>query len=318
MKIFKQIVFFLISIVLIGYAWTYFNGKFEFFCTNSQGSEYYQIYGVLGDYVGGILGTIIGFITLILVYLTYTSQKDELKLQSQLIAQQQFESTFFNMLNVHRELKNSLELNIIKRICRINTSKETTEFKEIKKEYYNDFTNKIDVSDYKGIDVFKLIKLDFESLYESFKELKDNDSAVDGVLNIHIRSNLFKNRSVSKKGSERNIVITVYWELFENYKDIISHYCRNVYHILKFIRESEKQNVNSYRNYADIFQSQLNIDEQFLLFYNFIVFDDNSNLDKDLHPKNIVNHYEFLENLGYKNLLEDSHNYNNFYNFNIK
>lgn len=73
--------------------------------------------GHFGDFIGGFLGTILTGVATYFVYKTYVSQKDELEKQKeelilnrQLIAQQQFESTFFNMLSVHRELKNSLIL----------------------------------------------------------------------------------------------------------------------------------------------------------------------------------------------------------------
>ena len=67
--------------------------------------------GHFGDFIGGFLGTILTGLATYLVYLTFISQKKELKLQRKLIAQQQFETTFFNMMNVHRELKNSFYLN---------------------------------------------------------------------------------------------------------------------------------------------------------------------------------------------------------------
>ena len=108
-KNWKQIIlFFAITLVIVCLAFYFFN-LFNFLFSNSQTSECHEIYGYFGSYVGGVLGTIIGFVTLFFVYITYTSQRKELKLQSELIAQQQFESTFFNMLNVHRELKKDLK-----------------------------------------------------------------------------------------------------------------------------------------------------------------------------------------------------------------
>ena len=232
--------------------------------------------GDFGSFIGGFLGTIITLIATVYVYKTYISQKEELKsqkdelaLQRQLISQQQFESTFFNMLNVHRELKNNLELNTINRICRTNISRESN--KPSMNGPFLRSTTITDIDDFKGVNVFKLIRLDFNNLYKIFKELDESNEVNtfdDDLINMKIRGNLFSRKSVLKS-SEKNIIDTIYWEIFENYKDTISHYCRNVYHILKFIRETEKQNGFIYRKYADIFQSQLNIDEQFLLFYNF-------------------------------------------------
>ena len=279
--------------------------------------------GDFGSFIGGLLGTIITLIATVYVYKTYVSQKEELKsqkqeltLQRQLITHQQFESTFFNMLNVHRELKNNLEVNVISRICRTNINRESMK-PSLKGQFYSPTTIS-EIEDFKGVNVFKFIRLDFENLYRCFKELSNETNSFDSdLLNKEIFSTLFSRKSVLS--SEIDTIHVVYEQIFKNYKDLISHYCRNVYHILKFIRETEKQNDISYRKYADIFQSQLNVDEQFLLFYNFIVFDYNDNVDKDLHPKNIVNYYEFLENLGHDNLLDSElHNYKKFYTFHIK
>lgn len=66
--------------------------------------------GEVGDTFGGITAPIIGLITILLIFLTYHSQKNELKetrdtaeKQAEIMAQQQFESTFFEMLKVHRD-----------------------------------------------------------------------------------------------------------------------------------------------------------------------------------------------------------------------
>lgn len=63
-------------------------------------------FGAFGDYLSGVVGTILTIISIYLLWKTYTSQKDELKKQKEFIAkqtqvmeQQAFEQTFFAMLN---------------------------------------------------------------------------------------------------------------------------------------------------------------------------------------------------------------------------
>lgn len=53
-------------------------------------------YGELGDFVGGIIGTVVAGIACIMVYLTY-------KGQCELSEKQQFETTFFNLIHIHKE-----------------------------------------------------------------------------------------------------------------------------------------------------------------------------------------------------------------------
>ncbi|MBF2709466.1 hypothetical protein [Flavobacterium soyangense] len=110
-KHWQQITLSIIIILIFIWLADYYNNLFNSIFIDAKTTKYYEIYGNFGSYLGGVLGTIIGFVTLILVYKTYSSQRKELKIQKELITQQQFESTFFNMLNVHRELKNGLKLN---------------------------------------------------------------------------------------------------------------------------------------------------------------------------------------------------------------
>lgn len=72
----------------------------------------------------------------------------------------------------------------------------------------------------------------------------------------------FLKLSESDGKDEKKRLEFIYDKIFSRYQNQISHYCRNVYHILKFIRENEKINKNlNYKKYSDILQSQLNIDE---------------------------------------------------------
>lgn len=58
-------------------------------------------WGTFGDYVGGVLGTILSFFSVILIYATYKNQVSGFTLQ-------QFESTFFTLLQIQRDLLKSL------------------------------------------------------------------------------------------------------------------------------------------------------------------------------------------------------------------
>lgn len=273
--------------------------------------------GHFGDFIGGFLGTILTGLATYLVYKTYISQKEELELQRKLIAQQQFETTFFNMLNVHRELKKGFSFNINVRITNY------TPIDEVIKSEYGYILNKDDsykpISYFNELEVLNFIRQEFIILYKSFIDLKSTRGSQNFGLNIiknEILVLLIDKRELLNS-NEKEIIEQIFWIIFYNYRNILSHYFRNVYHILKFIRENELKNKENYRKYADIFQSQLNEDEQFLLFYNFIAFEDK--VKKKLSTINICNHYKFLENLGYENLLDnEKHNNKNFYNFEIK
>lgn len=53
-------------------------------------------YNELGDFIGGVLGTVVAGIACILVYITYKGQR-------KIAETQQFESTFFNLIRIHKD-----------------------------------------------------------------------------------------------------------------------------------------------------------------------------------------------------------------------
>lgn len=64
----------------------------------------------VGDTFGGVMAPFIGLFTIFLIFLTYRTQRRELRAtqvtarqQADIMAQQQFENTFFELLKVHRE-----------------------------------------------------------------------------------------------------------------------------------------------------------------------------------------------------------------------
>lgn len=62
-------------------------------------------WGTFGDYMGGTIGSVLGFASIVVVCYTFIEQNN-----SQIL--QQFESTFFNLLSLQIEIKNSIRGNI--------------------------------------------------------------------------------------------------------------------------------------------------------------------------------------------------------------
>lgn len=74
-----------------------------------------------GDFIGGFIGTLIGLVTIFLVYKTYKSQKEELELSRKLIQKQNFESTFFGLLNLIRENRSIIKIENNKELALIES-----------------------------------------------------------------------------------------------------------------------------------------------------------------------------------------------------
>lgn len=66
-------------------------------------------FGIFGDYVGGTVGTIVGVISIYLVYVTYTSQVKFARKQDEAMKRQQFETTYFGLLEQQQMIRSQLK-----------------------------------------------------------------------------------------------------------------------------------------------------------------------------------------------------------------
>jgi hypothetical protein len=76
--------------------------------------------GQIGDYTGGVLGTVFAFFTVVAMLFTILEQRKELKASRQIVSTQQFEATLFSLLEQLNRIKEKLDR-------QINTSDPTIE-----------------------------------------------------------------------------------------------------------------------------------------------------------------------------------------------
>ncbi len=250
-----------------------------------------------GDFVGGVLGSILALATVILVWVTYNSQKKELEETQKVLYTQQFESTYFSLLQTQRVLKKE-----VKATNKVSTQARLTRNKNLAGEdFFNHSRRELKVA-------FNALKgrLGIE-LENAFNFTIPCEIIIDGIDKKKIGDNPLK---VSR---------LTYRLFFESFHPYLGHYFRFTYHILNFLKitkESERENSsisdleleNKYKNYADILQAQMNTDELFLLFYNGLLFK---------NAFDLINEFKFLDNLQEEELL-DSKKHKNFYAFSLK
>ncbi|WP_299002337.1 putative phage abortive infection protein [uncultured Tenacibaculum sp.] len=280
-----------------------------------------QLTGVIGDFVGGIVGTIWSFAGVILFFLALRLQSRELSLQleelkdtKEVFQSQQFENTFFNLLKNHNEI-------------RLNT--------EIKHKSFNSSTQSNETTYTRGNAAFEEIK-DF--FIKEKSNLEDNFKKAEKSIN-ETTEDKYWTKEISEKFLEKfeKHYTTPYDKLKHNpelnskvvfkltyskFNSQLSHYFRNIYHILLYIKENEeselssilvsemrgkkigiyinKENVevsrikNKYKKYSQFLQAQMSNTELLLLFYNALFFP---------KAKKLVQYYDLIENLNIDDLL---------------
>ncbi|CAG2533458.1 Putative phage abortive infection protein [Maribacter dokdonensis] len=250
-----------------------------------------------GDFVGGLIGSIWALAGVILFYVALTEQRKDFatnrevlnaqtdalkqqikefelqreelsetrkvfKIQSETLKKQQFESTFFNLVNLHHGIVNSIDLR----------SKENKYgvIEAVKMNLERGKMNEKIIEVTTGRDCFvkfcKGFRNEYRKLRRDITELSD----------LEIAKQAYKN----------------YYKLHQS---DLGHYFRNLYHIFKFIKNSEEKDK---KRYTSLVRAQLSNDELFLLFYNGI----SEYGSKKFLP--LIEEFHILKNLNLKDFIE--------------
>lgn len=293
--------------------------------------------GQIGDTIGGITAPIIGILSSTLLYLTLKeqfkfneSQKKTLDNQQYLQYKQQFESTFFNLLQNQRDIleKLSLKVKILDRI-----------------QLYCSFEY-----NYHGIELFHMVRYELANIHNclthnaytgeyneefAFSVHEDLQTEIREIHPDEQDEYLYERRLpiiLSFTNSQYNITQSMYtkfqnsnspdklklmYQIFNTKYYNIEHYFRHLYHILEFIKINEDSQLlfikdnnierteeikKDFRTYAQLIQAQMSTNELIVLFYY-------SFFSKKM--QDLIIYYDLLENLKGKDLIHKSHkNYN--------
>lgn len=291
--------------------------------------------GEIGDTIGGITAPIIGIISILLLVYTLWEQINFNKKQIETSSDEQFKSSFFNLLQTQRDilLKVSGTFSRLNKPCTTSQSFNNNGvefFQQAKMElsyiffslnndkYYNKYDSKEAYSIIESIQEQIIIghnlPEDIETENEKVVRDAQNPLIIAYTNDIYgITPNIFrkyKGLSIEKK-------IELGYAYFFNKYEIIGYYFRHLYRILTFIKQNEDAKIsqledsasedekkkihNDYSLYAQFIQAQMSTDELLLTFYNSFTF-----------PKaqKLLIHYNLLENLTIQNLINIEHNCN--------
>jgi hypothetical protein len=214
-------------------------------------------YNELGDFIAGITSPFLSIAAFLLLYLTYSTQKKELKEsqnllsnQNELISRQQFENTFFNLLNLHNQIVSQIDVIHIRRTHNsqgITEEKNTLYGRDCFIRFYESFRDL------------------YYSLYQSHQTLKEPIFATD-----------------------EEFIDNVYVEFNKKRKSDLEQYFRNLYHIVNFV---DMANISNKKDYINILRAQLSTEETLLLFFNCLSRFGNTKF------KPLVEKYSLLKNI---------------------
>lgn len=96
------------------------------------------IAGQIGDFVGGLAGTFFTLVGVLLLFETLALQRKELMESRKVFEKQQFETTYFNLINLYQEVVKSLHFDFTDASSeKVYRGKDF--FEQQRKKFYDDF-----------------------------------------------------------------------------------------------------------------------------------------------------------------------------------
>ncbi len=190
----------------------------------------------IGDAIGGITAPFVAILAAALTFLAFWVQYDFNEKQQASIEKQRFEHNFYEMLNIHESITQSLKMEIADESADVESSSRI-------------------IAKRKGRDVFQL-------LYEVMP-IFANTGAVNGIIIFNTQQYKGLRELFAKREEDR---LTIYERNSEVGK--LDHYFRQLYNIFRMIVEDKKLTDLEKYEYARIVRSTLSQYELVILFYN--------------------------------------------------
>ena len=230
------------------------------------------------------LGEFSGFIAIswsvlgvLLIYLTLNYQKTQFKANSDFIEKQQFETTFFNMLNVLFNIKQAIKGSV--------------------KSLSDSSSNR-----YQGQEFVEAALLHFREIYfDNYNVLPANSPIKVIIGKVKENSQLTATEVLILKEDLNSI----YLNFYGNYHSELGHYFRYLFNLMKFTI-NHRTKFGDENDYINLIQAQLSNDELALVFYNAIS-DNGLNSRRESRFYDWLEKYKFLENIDSRSLLLREH-----------
>lgn len=277
------------------------------------------ITGQVGDFMGGVIGSIWTLSGVFLYFSAIKMQNKELENQAKYRREdtimetiKDFETTFFSLLASQQRIKEELHADFtdIKWDANHKLSENSKNasgndfFIEAYAVFQKMYSFSARESYYVNLNPNK--DLPFVGNEEEQKKLISEYSEDLAVVTLGFNETLFTR--VKSQKTELKRCQALYLLFFVHYSSTIGHYCRHLYNILKYMdqaqldifkmihdamsdteqRKKMQEVMNRFKRYAAFLQSSLSSSEMSILFYNALIYD---------KARKLYLRYNLLENL---------------------
>lgn len=257
-----------------------------------------EFLGDYGSFLGGVIGSITSLVTVYLVYQTFKlqkkllkSQKKELKKTQDQLKRQQFETVFFNMLNMINTIGSAFPSISSKSFFMHFMDELKLNYTPVNETSSHDIYNKI------------IQALDERHSLGLFKEgSKFRDVNKDLIPNGKMIFQEWRRKDIR---NEQEYIGELYLQLFYLNNSELSHFFRYIHGTVIYIIE-EREIYGDESKYINMIQSQLTNHQLLVMFYNCL---STVSLTRKREPriKNLFDKYEMFHNLPIQLLIRPNH-----------
>lgn len=230
-----------------------------------------QLHNNIGDFLGGTLGILLTFTTTLFLFITFKEQREQLLETQKESDKTRFETTYFNILGMLKQVQDTVNANIGARMSSKNVHNLVEYY-----SYFKAFYNKALTND------------------SNLKQMNDEFIPLTA--------------SLAQIEQYEGMLAELYVRFIDETQCNIGYLYRYIFNTIKFVIDDKhnKENKEAQERYLNLLQAQLSNEELCFIFYNAI-----SKYGKDKHGilkfKEILDNSQFLENIDSTFLLNRNH-----------
>lgn len=303
---------FIILLLSISLLWVWSWIFIDVFIPIEQRANFGDKFGFINSLFSGLALAVIIY-SIILQQKELNLQRKELSDTRQEFKNQNFQTTFFNLIKTQQQIANEISTTIVNLKSyktysfyeangRTFFMRSRIEFKRIEEALKSPFVNYTEWDE-----------------YDEHQNAPENEWEEEGLFKARKLAYTLKYYNINKQDwdntqqlKDLELVKFIYGKFFNKFSHVYGHYFRHIYHILLFIDKSEEEKkallerINEmqkvdyeFYQYANFIQAQMTTPELFLTFYNSLSF-----------PKfqKLIIKYNLLENLHKEDLIHEKHN----------
>lgn len=258
-------------VLLFYYIWVvadYWGGWCNVTCDTINNDVLLQLKKNIGDFLWGTLGILYTIATTIFLFVTFYDQKRQIKEAKADADRARFETTYFNLLGMLKQVQDNVNANISSNLKSQNVQDLAAYYKYFMSEYK------------KHLDADVSLK----SIMDAFDFNKSNAASLEQL---------------------QGVLANEFESFVKNTGCNVSFFYRYIYNSIKFVDDFANQEAD--RNlYLNLLQAQLSNEELSLLFYDAIS-KYGRDKDNNYKFKNLLDDTNFLDNIEENYLLDRKH-----------